>query len=659
MSWKIDDANLTSLSFKEADTTSAGERGYSPPDQTRLAEFRRAAVFGVGLGGDCTVGACKKYVPRASCTTAYDIETLMDKNRPGGFALVDSDILSISAKCSCGWEFYTSANSSNTSSSMVSQLLLAILEHMPMWTIGWNSYNFDNECMKHHAVPAVKEIFMVSRTGAFNKPTYGSIINIPGSYNVDLLLYMHKSLYKLPSFKLGEVAEHMKVTRKMKMPQMDGKTDDAVLREYNMNDCVVTLDIWKKENMEYIIPSIAACTSSPIYDCSRYVTGTLASLGYSSYCLSKGFILNWTQCTSPQSYKGGYVMEPKKGLHRNVLVCDFSSMYPTIIATCNINPHDFDIRDAQEGEKDGDVSIGRHTTRVTLGGTTVFFDNTTESVMSGFMKYLIEERKSNKKLYPMYASSLKVFSNSVYGSLGYENSTLYSPLCAASITAIGRYCVKMARRCFLKEGMTIVYGDTDSCMVTYGETKEDTLRAASRALSNLHSYMAKTSLHMMKMEIEEFYPKALMTDKKRYCMLLEDGSMKRVGISLSRRDVSGICKEAARTTIDAIFMDDVEKTRDSISVFVSSISYMAAQNMLTLSDISKYVKRNGINCYSYTDADGKTKDIPEDKAVLSSVVEYDLRKCMETVSMEVERFTVPCGLGSVSDIMKSSRMAEL
>jgi hypothetical protein len=84
------------------------------------------------------------------CTIAYDIETRMDKTSEGGFALTDSDTLSIAAKCSCGLEFYTSTDDSSDSSEMVSKLLSCMVDHSPLWTIGWNSYNFDNECMRFH-----------------------------------------------------------------------------------------------------------------------------------------------------------------------------------------------------------------------------------------------------------------------------------------------------------------------------------------------------------------------------------------------------------------------------------------------------------------------------------------------------------------------------
>lgn len=652
--WNMEGGAEDRLTFKEADEGSATTADCSPPDSTVFSLSRRAAVFGVNLGGDCMEGACKKYSPVGLCTLAYDIETEMDRSRRGGFALYDSKILSVAARCSCGEEFYTCSKGQKGPPQMVSEFVGYVLEHAPLWTVGWNCYNFDNECMRFHCSSELKDLFMVVRTGAFGKPTYGSIINIPGTYNVDMQLYMVKSLYSLPSFKLGDVAESLGVTRKMKMPSMSGDVDETALRAYNLNDCVVTLDIWRKEGIENIIPSLAVCTSSPVYDCCRYVTGTLASLGYSSYAAARGHLVEWGLCSLPQSYAGGYVMEPTRGLHLDIVVCDFKSMYPSIMASCNINPHSFSLRSSSKGARSGDVSIGKHTTEVCTGGTTAVFDSRRPSVMSLFMGHLIRERESCKKSLPMYAKSLKVLSNSVYGSLGYSNSHLYSPTCAAGVTAVGRHCVKLARGFFSREGLSVIYGDTDSCMVTGGSFGTETREKTERALGKLHSYMEKTSLSMMRMEIEECYPKGLMTDKKRYCMLLADGSMKKVGISLSRKDASGLCREAAESTIRALFMESRKQTLSSISGFVSTVSCLAVEGNLTLSDVSRYVKKDGMSCYCYPGRGGETRYVAEDEAELQSVVRCDVGKVLRSVAVEIERFTVPCMLGSVSDIMRAS-----
>ena len=38
------------------------------------------------------------------------------------------------------------------------------------------------------------------------------------------------------------------------------------------------------------------------------------------------------------SFRGGLVAEPLKGIHKDIMVFDFRSLYPTIIGTHNISP---------------------------------------------------------------------------------------------------------------------------------------------------------------------------------------------------------------------------------------------------------------------------------------------------------------------------------
>ena len=118
-----------------------------------------------------------------------------------------------------------------------------VLDHMPICLVGWNCYDFDNACVRYWCRDDLKNLFSISRMGTFGKPSYGSILNIPGVYNVGLMVYMNKSLYKLPRYRLGDFAKYMGVTQKMKMPEMSNTVDQEVLRTYNLNDCVVAMDI--------------------------------------------------------------------------------------------------------------------------------------------------------------------------------------------------------------------------------------------------------------------------------------------------------------------------------------------------------------------------------------------------------------------------------
>jgi hypothetical protein len=101
--------------------------------------------------------------------------------------------------------------------------------------------------MRYHASSSVTKLFTASRIGGFGR-AYGSILNLPGVYNVDLSTYTLKAMNTLPSFKLKDVTEKLGVTKKLAMPDLGGRVEPSVLREYNMNDCVVVGDMWNKEH---------------------------------------------------------------------------------------------------------------------------------------------------------------------------------------------------------------------------------------------------------------------------------------------------------------------------------------------------------------------------------------------------------------------------
>ena len=97
--------------------------------------------------------------------------------------------------------------------------------------------------MRYWCREDLKNLSSVSRIGAFGKPSYGSILNTPGVYNMDLMAYMNNSLYKLPSYRLGDVAKHIGMAQTIKMSKMSDTVDQEVLRTYNLKNFVVAMDI--------------------------------------------------------------------------------------------------------------------------------------------------------------------------------------------------------------------------------------------------------------------------------------------------------------------------------------------------------------------------------------------------------------------------------
>lgn len=612
---------------------------------------RVGAILGVNMGGDCHPGPCKIRRTPSGCVLSYDIETSMEGVAAGKFGLLDARILSIGAKCTCGYEYYKSSIERYVKSSdMVSSFIQALSTHRPLWAIGWNVYCFDNEVMRYHANSIDEKYFRVTRVSIFGEPKYGSIIDIDGCYNIDVEIFIYRYGYRFTNFKLETVAISLGVEGKLTMPHMSHEIDPQTLREYNMNDCRVVLDIWRKEAVGDRINVLSIVCCSHIYDCARYVTGTFMTCAYSSLVISKGMVIEWTPCTKEQDYPGGLVFKPRRGRYNKLSLCDYKSMYPSIIMSCGICVHNAIIVN-RDSKLTSTVHVDKHKTIVASTYGTVVFDSQKESLLGVLMNMLISERDKYRRSHPIFAQTLKVAANSAYGSLGFSSSALYSPMCASAITSIGRHCLQLAKRHFESQSLNVIYGDTDSCMVTH--THDDGLLDTNvdKALRTLHDELNSTTLHRMRMEIEGTFSGGLLLGKKMYVLLRHDGTRKNVGISLIRSDVPPLCKVVADKTLQLVFHSDAKSSQEELAKYMERVILLVVSRNLTLEEVSLHVKRNGEKGYEYQHVTGETRFIPEVRARPDDIVSYDVDHLIKLVRSHVERYSIVGGLGTMSDIM--------
>lgn len=639
---------------------------------------RLGAVLGVNVCGTCEPGGFTKYSPmEGACTMSYDIEVDISSNEPGEFPLSDNRILSIACSCSCGLQMVfvtldthgkTSSGSTrvvqcDSSCSAVQYFIAAVTVHMPLWLIGWNNYGFDNQCMLYHN-PAMASICEQVRVGGSKMVAYGCIIHIPGCYNIDAMAYMSRARpgeYSAMSLKV--VASETGCSPKLDMPEMSLDVDLDNLVEYNVNDCNVALEVWTKSGLCTEIPSLAACASAPVYDCGRYITGTMVPLLVSSIALSKGMMLNWSVSSRDQEYKGGFVVDPTRGHHRSVMVCDFSSMYPTIMSCCNISPQTVQLDDLRPGELEDDVTWDSSFIRVALEDRAVKFPYRSSSLIKETLLDMVALRTQHKRADPLYAKSLKVCANSAYGCIGYSDSAMYSPSCSAAVTSIGRWCVKLAYRVFERRGLAVLYGDTDSCFVTPVDpglrTDTGCHMVVQEALAGLKAEFASTPLSSMSMEMESYHPGVILLDKKRYCKQSVDGGIKYTGVSAARRNVAGLVKETCMRVAESILNHTTRREQlDAISRHLETVMKQVLEGRVSVKDVSSIASRDGVKCYAYKSSSGVVvrRQLGESHHDASDVCTKEI---LNSVKEECNRLTIPCYLGDTLSIcMESDRFLD-
>ena len=149
--------------------------------------------------------------------------------------------------------------------------------------------------------------------------------------------------------------------------------------------------------------------------------------------------------------QGGHVLEPVAGLHDNVWVFDFRSLYPSVIRTFNIDPLSYVESPAPQADL-----------IETPGGAF----RREPAILPRLLDDLFPRREAARQAGDEVAShAIKILMNSFYGVLGTPACRFYNPALANSITGMGREVLLWSKRWFEAAGFVVLYGDTDSLFV--------------------------------------------------------------------------------------------------------------------------------------------------------------------------------------------------
>jgi len=267
-----------------------------------------------------------------------------------------------------------------------------------------------------------------------------------------------------------------------------------------------------------------------------------------------------------KTYKGAFVYEPKPGLHKNIVVWDFKSLYPTIIVSHNISPDTLNCsccegKDIAPNENDEKIEGTFWFCKKKKG----FIPTVIEDLITrrARIKEIMKQTKDEKNLVLLDArqESLKTLANSTYGYLGFFGARWYSLPCAQSILAYARHYIHKVINEAKKSGFEVLYSDTDSIFMKLGDkTKEDSKAFGEKINMNLPG--------MMELGYEGFYPAGIFVAakgregegaKKKYAMISEDGFIKIRGFETVRRNWSFIAKEVQEKVIEIILKKEDPK----------------------------------------------------------------------------------------------------
>lgn len=325
--------------------------------------------------------------------------------------------------------------------------------------------------------------------------------------------------------------------------------------EYSMSDAASTLRI--AESLLPLQYELSRIVGQPVYECSRAGSGQRAETMFVRKAHEKDILVpnkpsdRIAEERQGSSYTGAYVVEPKRGIHDNIILFDFRSLYPSILVSHNIDPSTIDCTCCPDDINKSPE--GHH------------FCEKKEGFIPGVLNELILKRieiknklrketdPEKKRVLNVEQQAIKILANSMYGYYAFARARWYSKDCAEAIAAFGREYIHKTIKSAGEHGFEIIYGDTDSVYLTLPGVKD-----TSEIIKDARIFSEKINEELpeaMELEFEGFYPRGIFITKKRYALIDEKGKLSVKGLETRRRDWANVAKTTQVDVLNAILLD--------------------------------------------------------------------------------------------------------
>ncbi|MEK6880330.1 MAG: DNA polymerase domain-containing protein, partial [Nanoarchaeota archaeon] len=222
-------------------------------------------------------------------------------------------------------------------------------------------------------------------------------------------------------------------------------------------------------------------------------------------------------------FEGGWVFDAVPGMYSDILIADFSSLYPSIIRNYNISPDSL-LSSDYTGECIT-TPLGFKFSKTT-GILTEILDELTDLRL----KYKRERREAKdagnlilEKEKELKDLSTKVVILSAYGIFASAYFRWFNLDIARNITMTGQALIKHVAKRLNESRYNVIYGDTDSVMIsTNGYENLDKIRnIVDSAILEKYKESNSNRANNLKMEFEKFASKFVLLSKKKYIMKVD------------------------------------------------------------------------------------------------------------------------------------------
>ncbi|MCP8319200.1 MAG: DNA-directed DNA polymerase I [Candidatus Methylarchaceae archaeon HK01B] len=455
---------------------------------------------------------------------------------------------------------------------LISSVFKRILDYP--FLITFNGDDFDLNYLYHRAIkfvfPKEQIPILLGRDVAYVE--HGVHIDLYKIFrNKSLQIYAFGNRYI--EHTLNGVSKALIKESKMKFEGALGSLPLYELAKYCYNDALITYKLtnFNDDLLMKLLLVIARVAKMPIDDVARLgVSNWIRSMMYFEHRKINALIPKKDELeekggavsepiTKGKKYKGALVVEPKTGVHFNVLVLDFASLYPSIIKVYNLSYetvnciHPEDKRNFIPGTKQWVCKKRKGISSLVIGSL--------RDLRVNYYKPLSKDSSlspDDKSLYNIVTQALKVILNASYGVMGAEIYPLYCLPVAEATAAIGRYIIsKTIEKC--KElGINVVYGDTDSLFL------ESPIEAQIKRIQRWAEDELKIEL-----DLEKTYRYVAFSQrKKNYLGVLLDGSVDIKGLTGKKRHIPPFIKNAFYEVVNTLSQvkssNDFGKAREAI-----------------------------------------------------------------------------------------------
>ena len=282
-----------------------------------------------------------------------------------------------------------------------------------------------------------------------------------------------------------------------------------------------------------------------------------------------------------KKFRGGLVVEPEEGIHFNVTVMDFASLYPSIIKVKNISYET--VRCPHEDCKKNTVPQTNHWVCTKKNGLTSLLIGSLRDLRVNYYKNMAKNdalTDKERQLYTVVSQALKVILNASYGVMGAEIFPLYFLPAAETTTATGRHIILDTINKCKDVGISVLYGDTDSLFVK-NPTNEQIREIINKAKVD----------HNVELEIEKEYRYVVLSGrKKNYLGVTKNGKVDVKGLTGKKSHTPPFIKSLFYELLDILSevktIEEFDRAKNKIGDKISECVRKIQAKEIPLSDLA-------------------------------------------------------------------------